>query len=42
MPYRRTDNVVRKLRARRAAILAAAQALAAEGGMSAVQIAPVA
>ena len=42
MPYRRTDNVVRKLTARRAAILAAAQALAAEGGMGAVQIAPVA
>jgi AcrR family transcriptional regulator len=42
VPYRRTDNVVRKLAARREAILAAAQALAAEGGMAAVQIAPVA
>jgi AcrR family transcriptional regulator len=42
MPYRRTDNVVRKLAARQHAILAAARALAAEGGMAAVQIAPVA
>ena len=42
MPYRRTENVVRKLTARREAILAAAQALAAESGMAAVQIAPVA
>jgi AcrR family transcriptional regulator len=42
MPYRRTDNVVRKLAARQQAILAAARALAAEGGMAAVQIAPVA
>src|SRR5215467_10289950 len=42
MPYRRTENVTRKLAARRAAILAAAQALAGEGGMAAVQIAPVA
>ena len=42
MPYRRTDNVVRKLAARHAAILQAAQALAAEGGMTAVQIVPVA
>ena len=42
MPYRRTDNVVRKLAARHEAILSAAQALAAEGGMAAVQIAPVA
>ena len=38
MPYRRTENVVRKLTARREAILAAAQALAAESGMAAVQI----
>jgi len=30
MPYRRTENVVRKLSARRAAILAAAEALASE------------
>jgi AcrR family transcriptional regulator len=42
MPYRRTENVVRKLSARRAAILAAAEALASESGMAAVQIAPVA
>lgn len=42
MPYRRTENVVRKQAARRAAILAAARALAAESGMIAVQIAPVA
>jgi AcrR family transcriptional regulator len=42
MPYRRTENVARKLAGRRAAILAAAQALAAEAGMAAVQIVPVA
>jgi AcrR family transcriptional regulator len=42
MPYRRTDNVVRKLAARHQAILEAAKALAAEGGMAAVQIAPMA
>lgn len=42
MPYRRTDNVRRKLAARRDAILAAAQALASQGGIAAVQIAPVA
>jgi len=42
MPYRRTENVVRKLAARHDAILAAARALASEGGMAAVQIAPVA
>jgi len=42
MPYRRTENVVRRLEARREAILAAARALAAEGGMAAVQIAGVA
>ena len=42
MVYRRTDNVVRRLAARRAEILKAAEALAAEGGMGAVQIAPVA
>jgi len=42
MPYRRTDNVARKLAARHDAILAAAGALAGEGGMAAVQIAPVA
>ncbi len=42
MPYRHTDNVVRKLAARHEAILAAACELAGEGGMTAVQIAPVA
>lgn len=42
MPYRRTDNVARKLAARHAAILSAAHRAAAEGGMAAVQIAPVA
>ena len=42
MPYRRTDNVARKLAARRGAILQAARDEAAEGGMAAVQIAAVA
>src|SRR5713226_5789988 len=42
MPYRQTENVVRKLAARHVAILAAACEAAAEGGMAAVQIAPVA
>ena len=42
MPYRRTDNVARRLAARRASIIAAARAAASEGGMAAVQIAPVA
>jgi AcrR family transcriptional regulator len=42
MPYRRTENVARKLAARHDAILTAARELAAEGGMAAVQIAPVA
>jgi AcrR family transcriptional regulator len=42
MVYRRTENVVRHLAERQAAIVAAARALAAEGGMAAVQIAPVA
>ena len=42
MPYRQTENVVRKLAARHEAILAAAGDAAAEGGMAAVQIAPVA
>jgi AcrR family transcriptional regulator len=42
MPYRRTENVVRRLAAREQTILAAASALAAEGGMAAVQIAAVA
>ncbi|MFZ1923319.1 MAG: TetR/AcrR family transcriptional regulator [Xanthobacteraceae bacterium] len=42
MPYRRTEKVVRRLAARRAAIIAAARDAASEGGMAAVQIAPVA
>jgi AcrR family transcriptional regulator len=42
MPYRRTENVVRHLAEREQAILAAATALAAEGGMAAVQVAAVA
>ncbi len=42
MPYRRTDNVRRKLAARHDAILSAARALASEGGIAAVQMVPVA
>jgi AcrR family transcriptional regulator len=42
MPYRRTENVVRRLAARHAGIIAAARAAASEGGMAAVQIVPVA
>lgn len=42
MPYRRTENVKRRLAARHAAIIAAARETASEGGMAAVQIAPVA
>jgi AcrR family transcriptional regulator len=42
MPYRRTENVARRLAARRDAIVAAARQIAGEGGMAAVQIAPVA
>jgi len=42
MVYRRTEKVVRRLAARHDAIIAAARALAAESGMNAVQIAPVA
>src|ERR1043166_8604944 len=42
MPYRRTDKVVRKLAARKEAILDAARDLGADGDMSAVQIVPVA
>ncbi|MGE0750608.1 MAG: helix-turn-helix domain-containing protein [Variibacter sp.] len=42
MAYRRTEKVKQRLAARRDAIVAAAEALAAEGGMAAVQIAPVA
>jgi AcrR family transcriptional regulator len=42
MPYRRTENVERRLAARHAAIIAAAREAASEGGMAAVQIASVA
>jgi AcrR family transcriptional regulator len=42
MPYRRTENVVRRLAARHDTILAAACDIAAADGMGAVQIAPVA
>ena len=42
MPYRRTENVARRLAARHAAILDAARQAAGESGMAAVQIAPVA
>ena len=42
MVYRRTQQVVKRLAARRNAILAAARETCAEGGMAAVQIAPVA
>jgi len=42
MPYRRTENVERRLAARRAAIIEAARESASEGGMAAVQIAAVA
>jgi AcrR family transcriptional regulator len=42
MAYRRTENVVRRLAARRDAIIEAARAAAAEGGMAAVHIVPVA
>lgn len=42
MPYRRTPQIVRKQAARHQAILAAARAAAAEGGMAAVQVASVA
>jgi AcrR family transcriptional regulator len=42
MPYRRTENVARRLAARRDAVLAAARQAASEGGMAAVQIVAVA
>lgn len=42
MAYRRTQQVIRRLAARRDAILAAARDTAAESGMAGVQIAPVA
>src|SRR6185437_15705582 len=42
MVYRRTQQVVKRLAARRSAILTAARNAAAEGGIAAVQIAPIA
>jgi len=42
MPYRRTENVTRRLAARHASIIAAAREAATEGGMAAAQIVPVA
>jgi AcrR family transcriptional regulator len=42
LPYRRTENVVRRLAARHDAIIAAARHTASEGGLAAVQIAAVA
>jgi AcrR family transcriptional regulator len=42
MPYRRTENVARRLAARHGSIMAAAREVAAEGGMAALQIVPVA
>ena len=42
MPYRRTPHIARKQAARHQAILAAARAVATEGGMAAVQVAAVA
>ena len=42
MPYRRTENVARRLAARHEAIIAAARRIASEGGMAAVQVANVA
>ena len=42
MAYRRTENVIRRLNARHDAIVEAARDAAAAGGMTAVQIVPVA
>ncbi len=42
MPYRRTESVVRRLAARKESIVSAALSIAGEGGMAAVQIAPIA
>jgi AcrR family transcriptional regulator len=42
MPYRRTENVVRRLAARRESIVAAALSIARERGMAAIQIVPIA
>jgi AcrR family transcriptional regulator len=42
MAYRRTENVIRRLNARRDAIIDAAREAATSGGMAAIQIVPVA
>ena len=42
MAYRRTERVLQRLAARHEAIIAAAQAIAMESGLGAVQIVPVA
>ncbi len=42
MAYRRTENVLRRLNARHNAIVRAARDVAADGGMAAIQILPVA
>jgi AcrR family transcriptional regulator len=42
MAYRRTERVIQRFNARRDAIVEAARDLAAEGGMEAVQVVPVA
>jgi AcrR family transcriptional regulator len=42
MPYRRTEAIARRLASKREEIMMAAGAAAAEGGMAALQIAPVA
>jgi hypothetical protein len=42
MAYRRTENVIRRQAQRHDAIVAAAGEAASEGGMAAIQIAPVA
>ena len=42
MPYRRTENIARRLAARHDAIIAAARKVASEGGMAGVQIVAVA
>jgi len=42
MAYRRTERVIERFNARREAIVEAARKLAAEGGMDAVQVVPVA
>ncbi len=42
MPYRRTESIVRRLAARKESIVSAALSIAGEGGMAAIQIAPIA